>query len=332
MARAKCAALLTLAIAAGCSSPSDDGNGGGPPFNVVSAASTGHLQMHVTFDGPPNAGQATALGHYDVPGLALSGTPALAANTVTLTTSAQAATDYTITVTGVTRAGDSTALTTKSATFAGRAGFNVASAASTGHTAMVVLFDAPPNAVQAAALANYDVPGLTLSGTPLLSGNSVFWTTSAQSGNTYTVTVSGVTRASDGETLTTTAAAFPGTACSAAATGSITTVSAANISDGETFTLNDGVLAAVVFEFDKSGNGVTAGRVQVSLSVSGTASDVRDAIIAAVNAHAIAITAANGGATLVNLTADTTGTAANQAITETVANAGFVVTGMSGGC
>jgi hypothetical protein len=68
---------------------------------------------------------------------------------------------------------------------------------------MTVTLDAPPNAAQAMMLANYSVPGLTLSGTPTLAGNVVTITTSAQSATTYTVTVSNVTRNSDSEALTT---------------------------------------------------------------------------------------------------------------------------------
>ena len=59
----------------------------------------------------------------------------------------------------------SLALTVASASFTGRTGFNVASAASVNTTTMSVTFDAPPNAAQATTLASYSVPGLALSGT-----------------------------------------------------------------------------------------------------------------------------------------------------------------------
>jgi Big-like domain-containing protein len=91
-----------------------------PLFNVASAASTGNTSMTVTFDGPPNLAQATSLDNYNVPGLILSGA-ALSANTVTLTTSSQAATLYTVTVTGVTRINDGEPLTVASASFTGTA-------------------------------------------------------------------------------------------------------------------------------------------------------------------------------------------------------------------
>jgi hypothetical protein len=180
-------------------------------FNVASAASATSHSMTVTFDAPPNAAQATTLTNYSVPGLTLSGTPSLSGNAVTITTSAQAATTYTVTVSGVTRASDTEPLSTATASFTGRTPFDVASAASASSTSMTVTFDAPPNAAQATTLANYAVSGLTLSGTPVLSGSVVTITTSAQVVTTYTVTVTGVTRAVDGEPLTTNTASFSGT-------------------------------------------------------------------------------------------------------------------------
>ncbi|MDB4952654.1 MAG: hypothetical protein JWO36_223 [Myxococcales bacterium] len=181
-------------------------------FNVASAAAVTSHSITVTYDAPPNAAQATTRANYSVPGLTLSGTPTLAGSTVTITTSAQTATSYTVTVTGVTRASDGEPLTTAAVNFTGRAPFNVASATSSSSTSIAVTFDAPPTASQATTLASYAVPGLTLSGTPVLSGNVVTVTTSAQQSQTYTVTVSGVTRASDAEPLTTAAASFTGTA------------------------------------------------------------------------------------------------------------------------
>ena len=77
---------------------------------------------------------------------------------------------------------------------------------------MTVTFSAPPNSLEATRVANYAVPGLTLSGTPLLSGSTVTLRTSAQAAQTYTVTVSGVERASDNEALGINNASFAGTA------------------------------------------------------------------------------------------------------------------------
>jgi uncharacterized repeat protein (TIGR01451 family) len=90
--------------------------------------------------------------------------------------------------------------------------FNVATAGSSGSTGMTITFDAAPDAVEAVTLANYDVPGLTLSGTPVLSANTVTIATSTQAAQRYTVTVSNVTSASDATPLTTNTASFTGTA------------------------------------------------------------------------------------------------------------------------
>ncbi len=118
----------------------------------------------------------------------------------------------------------------------------------------------------------------------------------------------------------------------AAATGSITTVAGASLVDGETLTLDDGVNTPTVFEFD-SNAAVSPGNIAVTFVGGDTATQVRDAIIAAVNGvgAGLAITASIGGASEVILTNDATGTVGNAAITDTVANAGFVVVGMTGG-
>lgn len=116
-----------------------------------------------------------------------------------------------------------------------------------------------------------------------------------------------------------------------AATGTITTVAGASLVDGETFTLNDGVNPAVIFEFD-SNSTVTPGHVAVVFTGGDTLATVRGAMVTAINgAASLAITAAPGGAGVVLLTNDSAGAAGNVAITDTVANAGFLHTGMSGG-
>jgi hypothetical protein len=116
------------------------------------------------------------------------------------------------------------------------------------------------------------------------------------------------------------------------ATGTITTLPAASILDTETFTINDGTNAPVVFEFDKNGS-ITPGNTAVNIAAAVTTSDVRDAIISAVNGvgSALFVTASDGGTSTVNLVNDQKGSVGNQTITETVFNAGFIVTGMSGG-
>jgi hypothetical protein len=51
---------------------------------VTSAVSNNTTSISVTFDAPPNPGQAQTLANYSVPGLTLSGTPTLAGNTVSV--------------------------------------------------------------------------------------------------------------------------------------------------------------------------------------------------------------------------------------------------------
>ena len=109
----------------------------------------------------------------------------------------------------MTRQSDGSPLAVNTASFT-HVAFNVAGAASvTSHT-MSVTFDAPPDPTQATTLANYSVVGLTLSGTPVLAGNTVTIATGSQSATTYTVSVANVTRASDGTVLTNRAASFTG--------------------------------------------------------------------------------------------------------------------------
>jgi hypothetical protein len=172
------------------------------PFNVTQAKSTHTTTIQVTFDAAPNMAQAVDITNYSVPGLALTGTPVLVGQTVTLTTSTQSATTYTVTVGGVTRMSDGEPLTMASASFIGRAPFDVSGANAVDNHTVQVAFDAAPDLVSATTAANYTItPGVSVSAATL-AGNTVTLTTSAQSATTFTVTVKNVTRASDGETLT----------------------------------------------------------------------------------------------------------------------------------
>ena len=118
-----------------------------------------------------------------------------------------------------------------------------------------------------------------------------------------------------------------------AAVGSITTVAVASLLDGETFTIDDGE-NSVTFEFVvTAGVAVTAGNVAVDVSGDTTADDVRDTIIPLINASALNVTAASGGAGTVDLTNDNQ----NQPLAdqnngnnaETVANGTFAITGFA---
>ena len=71
---------------------------------------------------------------------------------------------------------------------------------------------------------------------------------------------------------------------------------------------------------------------QVDISAASDEDDVRDALIEAINrAPTLDISATSGGAGLVDLVNNTGGTAGNVAITDTVTDANFTVTGMTGG-
>jgi len=118
------------------------------------------------------------------------------------------------------------------------------------------------------------------------------------------------------------------------ATGSIDNTGA-TVADTETFTLDDGINTAVVFEFDDT-NSVVQSDVLRKIDITGIATDLalRDAIVAAINAAPVLELTASpdlllDGVTL--LVHDSEGTVGNVTITEAVADAGFVVSGMSGG-
>lgn len=181
----------------------------GPPFAITAAASTSDTTATITYNEPPNATQATTKTNYAITGgLTVSGATIIG-NVVTLTTSVQSSTSYMVTVSGVTRASDASALITDTANFTGRNAFDVSSAASGGSTTVNVTFDAPPDATSANTAANYAIAGLTITNAAL-SGSVVTLTTSTQAATTYSLAVTNVTRASDGETLATNHATFTG--------------------------------------------------------------------------------------------------------------------------
>lgn len=116
------------------------------------------------------------------------------------------------------------------------------------------------------------------------------------------------------------------------ATGSITVVAGSALVDTETFVLDDGTNPPTTFEFD-SGGGVTPGNEAVAFTALDTVTQIRDAVISAINGvvAGLEITASPGGANLVSLVNDSVGAAGNVAITDTVTDSGFIVSGMSGG-
>lgn len=117
--------------------------------------------------------------------------------------------------------------------------------------------------------------------------------------------------------------------CGEHATGTITCVYRIYLDDGETFTLNDGLTAAVTYEFDDDA-AVTPGNVAVDISAAVTPIDVRDAIITAVNgsgANLRAYTDEDNSA-LVNLINMVAGPHGNQHSDEDVTQTAFVVSDM----
>lgn len=123
-----------------------------------------------------------------------------------------------------------------------------------------------------------------------------------------------------------------GTVLGVAATGSITTDAVSGMADGDTFTIDDGQGNVKVFEFDNNGS-IVSGHVKIDISTITTANQVRDAIIAAINAlpTSFKITASNGGAATVTLTNDVVGTLGNTTSSKSSASIVFAITNMTGG-
>jgi hypothetical protein len=239
-------------------------------FNVTGAAPGSNTTVVVTFDAPPDMTTATTIGNYDIPGLALSGTPVVSGNTVTLTSASQdSATTYMLTVSNVTRASDGRGLTTATAMFNGRASFNVTAAASASSTSITVTFDAPPDPTAATTLTNYGVGGLSLLGTPQLAGSVVTLKTSGQAAMPYTVTVSNVTRMSDGEALTVKSAVFTGTAVLAPTVTNV--VVASTVPDNGTKPYNTGTITVTITGTDFATVACPAGVVLDDIDGAGTA-------------------------------------------------------------
>lgn len=117
------------------------------------------------------------------------------------------------------------------------------------------------------------------------------------------------------------------------AQGLITAIAGSLLVDGETFVLNDGTNPAVTFEFDDNASvSQTSTLRAVNFTSGDTVAQVRDAIIAAINgAPVLTIDASIYSATQVFLLNSTAGTSGNQTNSETVTDAGFVITNMTGG-
>lgn len=114
----------------------------------------------------------------------------------------------------------------------------------------------------------------------------------------------------------------------------VATVAASSLVDGERFTVDDG-RDLRIFEFDKDGKSKDAdanssnthGPLNVILidAASGTADQMRDKIIAAINGACLDVVAASGGSASVTVTANMPG-ANGVRMKEGVAAAGFTIT------
>lgn len=118
---------------------------------------------------------------------------------------------------------------------------------------------------------------------------------------------------------------------SSRATGTITCVAKASMVDTDFMTIGDGLTPAKVYEFDVAGNGVTGGRVQVNISTDTTAAQVAARLRTAILANQPALSVVDNADGTLSLQHNWLGSGGNVAMSENVANAGFLVTGMSGG-
>lgn len=115
------------------------------------------------------------------------------------------------------------------------------------------------------------------------------------------------------------------------ARGEMTMIPGTDLVDGDNFILDDGVNPAVTFEYDLNGGGIT-GDVAIVYTGIETADEIRDLTVQAINgAASLDITAARAGSSRVVMVNDQDGVVGNNAIVENVTDAGFTVTGFSGG-
>ncbi len=118
-----------------------------------------------------------------------------------------------------------------------------------------------------------------------------------------------------------------------AATGSITSTQESAYGEGQIFTLDDGFNPTTVFEFDRNGNGVTAGRIRIVATGSGGQGQMCDVIVAAINSvgTTLLITGTHTSGPTLALTHDRLSSLGNRMITHTVSDVLWAVTQMTGG-
>ena len=116
------------------------------------------------------------------------------------------------------------------------------------------------------------------------------------------------------------------------AEGYLTALAPSKLNQGETFTLNDGINPAKVFEFDKTGAGVTPGNVQVDISAATLMQHVREAMLSAINGSGLHLTAFNPGfgSKITLLNSQTVDAVNTGAIVHTVVDQDFLTGPMQG--
>ena len=120
----------------------------------------------------------------------------------------------------------------------------------------------------------------------------------------------------------------------AGSSGTVIAIAAASLLDTETFTLDDGINPALIFEFDKVPDGVAGANIAVDISAAILDTDVASAMVSAINAATpLNLSADNGSGATATITITNTGTGVegDVAWSDTVADAGFIVTSPTGG-
>ncbi len=118
----------------------------------------------------------------------------------------------------------------------------------------------------------------------------------------------------------------------ATATMSLPSAGASVLIDGETFTLSDfDSVITEIYEFDIGGGGVGAENTPVVLTGTESRGQLRNKIKIAINNDSTDIVASNGSAGSLLLTQSGPGSSGNVALSETVADSGFVLSDFSGG-
>jgi cysteine-rich repeat protein len=118
-----------------------------------------------------------------------------------------------------------------------------------------------------------------------------------------------------------------------AAAGLVTETTASSHVDGEIVTINDGIHIPTVFEYDLNSNGISAGRVQVTINTGMGMGQVAQVLITAINSVGATLFVSAGTHSMGQfpLNHDVPTALGNRALTSTVGSPAFGLSGMSGG-